>query len=309
MSQHGMTEATTVPRAIPSDWAGRQAALLALAERQLFFVGGAPRSGTTWLQSLLDAHPDVSCRGEGLFPQNLAAPLDAVFARRREAIAAKNARIFAHADGYPVPGEDQADHLLATGILLALQQQCGDRPFRAVGEKTPENVFLFPRLHRLFPRAKFLVIARDPRDVLASAWHFFRNEPGSGEAEKLAFLHAAMPSIDEGARAAIAFGAAHPEASLSLTYEALLADPHGWAARLFAFLGVEAGPDRVAACVAVTRFDAMSRDAASRGRVPGSGSFFRAGAAGGWHDTFDARMGALIRQELDWMFDHYGWAR
>ena len=33
----------------------------------LFFVLGAPKSGTTWLQYLLNAHPNISCRGEGLF--------------------------------------------------------------------------------------------------------------------------------------------------------------------------------------------------------------------------------------------------
>ena len=52
---------------VPS-WSDRQADLAALAQRQLFFVGGAPRSGTTWVQHILDSHPDVSCRGEGTFP-------------------------------------------------------------------------------------------------------------------------------------------------------------------------------------------------------------------------------------------------
>jgi len=33
----------------------------------LFFVLGLPKSGTTWLQHLLNSHPNVSCRGEGKF--------------------------------------------------------------------------------------------------------------------------------------------------------------------------------------------------------------------------------------------------
>jgi len=44
-------------------WAEHQARLLSFASCQLFFVGGAPRSGTTWLQYLLDSHPDVRCGG------------------------------------------------------------------------------------------------------------------------------------------------------------------------------------------------------------------------------------------------------
>ena len=31
---------------------------------QPFFLAGAPKSGTTWLCKLLDAHPEIACRGE-----------------------------------------------------------------------------------------------------------------------------------------------------------------------------------------------------------------------------------------------------
>jgi hypothetical protein len=71
---------------LSQSWAARQEALLDLARRQLFFVGGAPRSGTTWLQFLLDSHPEISCRGSGLFVQHLAAPLETMMAERRKAV-------------------------------------------------------------------------------------------------------------------------------------------------------------------------------------------------------------------------------
>jgi hypothetical protein len=70
-------------------WTERYRDLAALAGRQLFFVGGAPRSGTTWLQLLLDSHPEVSCRGEGLFWKALAEPLDRLLVERRAALDAK----------------------------------------------------------------------------------------------------------------------------------------------------------------------------------------------------------------------------
>jgi hypothetical protein len=73
------------------DWAAQEQEILRLAGCQLFFVGGAPRSGTTWLRLLLDSHPEVCCRGEGLFQKHLADPLDSLVAKRREALAAKNA--------------------------------------------------------------------------------------------------------------------------------------------------------------------------------------------------------------------------
>src|SRR5215813_7312173 len=46
-------------------------AVSALRKKQIFFVGGTVRSGTTWLQLLLHAHPSVSCSGEGHFPDRL----------------------------------------------------------------------------------------------------------------------------------------------------------------------------------------------------------------------------------------------
>jgi Sulfotransferase family len=65
-------------------WIQCQAETAALAERQLFVVGGAPRSGTSWLQHILDAHPDISRRGDGHFLHFLAEPLAHGMQRRRE---------------------------------------------------------------------------------------------------------------------------------------------------------------------------------------------------------------------------------
>ena len=45
---------------------------------QVFFVCGAPKSGTTWLQRVLDAHPEVICSGEGHFIQRFTIPLATV---------------------------------------------------------------------------------------------------------------------------------------------------------------------------------------------------------------------------------------
>ena len=61
------------------DWTARQQETLRLAGCQLFFVGGAPRSGITWLQLQLASLMEVCCRGEGLFQKHLATgPADSV---------------------------------------------------------------------------------------------------------------------------------------------------------------------------------------------------------------------------------------
>jgi hypothetical protein len=288
-------------------WTELQGEIAATAQRQLFFIGGAPRSGTTWLQQILDSHPDVSCRGEGLFLKHLAEPLETVMARRREALEAKNGGLFRHTGGYPVPRPDDTEFLVGTAILLALRQQSAGTACRAIGEKTPENVFFFPRLQRLFPGAKLIAIARDPRDVLTSAWHFF-HKPAVGEDEaaaKTAFIRLALPSLGQGARAMIECGERYPAHSMTVTYEALRQAPEPIVANLFRFLGVSDAPEIVADCIERTSFAAQTGGRPSG--VEQKGSFFRKGVVGDWKSTLTPEMNAIVIRELGWMFPHFGW--
>ncbi len=293
-------------RALKS-WEEINERMSAMARRQLFFIGGAPRSGTTWLQQILDSHPDASCKGEGLFAKDLYAPLEAAMAERSRALQSKNHDLFQHTGGYPLPRTEDTEFLAGTAILLALSQQAGDRECHAYGEKTPENVFYFSRFMTLFPRAKFIAIARDPRDVLTSAWYFFRKPaPGDDDREaKIAFIRSAIPSLNDGARTMLSFGERYPAAYRMVTYEALRREPEPVIAGLFRFLDVADDIDTVRACLARTSFAA-----ATGGRPAGvaqDGAFLRKGVVGDWRSTLTEEMNDLILRELGWMFPYFGW--
>jgi hypothetical protein len=281
----------------------------AVADRQLFFIGGAPRSGTTWPQQILDSHPHASCKGEGLFAKDLYPLLEVAMAQRRAALQAKNQSLFQHTGGYPLPTSDDTEFLAATAMLLAFCQQAGGKQCHAIGEKTPENVFFFARFRTLFPRAKFIGIARDPRDVLTSAWHFFRKLPsGTDDREaKLAFIRSALPSRAEGARAMLAFGEKHPDAYRMVTYEQLRRDPEPAVADLFRFLGLDDSSETARACLEQTSFAS-----ATGGRPAGTaqdGAFLRKGVVGDWRSTLTPAMNDLVLRELGWMFPCFGWSR
>jgi hypothetical protein len=291
--------------ALPA-WTERAERLLTLSRRQLFFVGGAPRSGTTWLQYLLDAHPEVCCAGEGLFRTELAEPMDKLIAARRTALAVKNESIFRHSGGYPLPDAGDTEALVATGILLALERQCGGADYRAVGEKTPENVFFFPVLKRLFPDAKFIGIARDPRDVASSAWHFFRKpKDGDDPVRKIEFVQTVLPALQQGMRTLLELRRNAPADCMLVTYERMLGETEAAAAALYRFLGVSDDHAVVADCVARTSFAALTH-----GRKAGTteeNSFFRKGVVGDWRATLTEATGEMIVRELGWCFPEFGW--
>ncbi len=286
------------------NWIDRQGQLADLARRQLFFIGGAPRSGTTWLQQMLDAHPEVSCKGEAFLQKQLAEPLEHLMATRMANLTAKNVALFRHTGGYPLPAPEDTEHLLGTGILLALQRQGYGENCRAIGEKTPENVFFFARLKKLFPTAKFVGIARDPRDVLTSAWHFF-NKDGAGpdiKAAKEKFISHALPSLNHGAETMIALSREFPADYAMVTFEALLENPAVALGRLFNFLGVSGNEKLTLDCVRRTSFASQTD-----GGVAGNGIFHRKGVAGDWQSTLTADMNEMILDKLGWMFPHFGW--
>lgn len=304
-----MAERMRKDKAAPG-WVERNTRLCDLARRQLFFVGGAPRSGTTWLQQILNAHPDVSCHGEALFSQGIATPLDELVAQWGQAIGAKNTRLFRHTGGFPPPLDEDADFLLGTGVLLALARSSADGRWRAVGEKTPENVFLFPRLQRLFPEAKFIGIARDPRDALTSAWHFFQERNVSAEEmdeKKKAFIQLALPAMGNGMRTMIAMAGRDPDHYRNVTYEALIRDPAPAVAGLFRFLGVSDAGGIVADCLEATSF--ARQTSGRRQDEAQNGVFLRKGMVGDWPSTLTAEMNTAILNELGWAFPHFGWTR
>ena len=290
-----------------ANWLDLNQELTRLAARRIFFVGGAPRSGTTWLQQLLDSHPDASCAGEGLFMKHLADPMHDLMAQRSKALADKNAGLFKHTGGYRLPTREDGEFLIGTAIMLSLLRQAAGSEARALGEKTPENVFFFERLHALFPDARFIAIARDPRDVLTSAWHFFHKAvPDEDEAAaKFAFIRSALPSINEGARAMLGFAQAHPAQTRIVTYEGMRANPAPILAELFRLIGVSDDAKIVADCVAQNDFAAQTK-----GRMAGQeqrDSFFRKGIVGDWGSFLSPEMNALMLKELGWMYPIFGW--
>ncbi len=240
---------------------------------------GTPKSGTTFLQMALNAHPEVSCPSEHQF-QYLADRLGRLLSDYNdvlEGIDQRTARQGTH--GFR---QGDADGLLRGLVLAAARRGAGDR--RPVWHGVNDNLILrdLPRYQRLFPEARFVAIVRDPRAVAVSAWHHNqRVEPGFAERggtdiDGWAVRIARRWALDT--RAELALQAEiGPRRMHICRYEDLVTDPLDAFGALFGFLEVAHDPATCEQVIAATRFDRFRGNA-----------FFRKADVDGWQRELQA---------------------
>lgn len=135
------------------------------------FIVGCPRSGTTLLRNLLRSHPRLSFPQESHFiPQLYVAygdPRNEREARRLVKLILGLRRVrhwgCRFDEAALIACRSYAD--LIDQLFQAFARTEGKQRW---GDKTPQNVLHIPTLVTIFPRAKFIHIYRDGRDVARS---------------------------------------------------------------------------------------------------------------------------------------------
>lgn len=119
------------------------------------FIVGLPRSGTTLLEQMLDAHPRLQSMDERPFFNILSSQLDNFNIRIPEDLGRLN--------------QSDCDELRKGYLILA----CSKVPRRwdaQLVDKNPLNMLWVPMIHRLFPEGKFILALRHPCDVILSCY-------------------------------------------------------------------------------------------------------------------------------------------
>ncbi|MCL6671005.1 MULTISPECIES: sulfotransferase family protein [Streptomyces] len=210
-----MAQAVSPPRrtldAIPSPRGAKPAYAAPPAPRLVespVFVLSSVRSGSTLLRVLLNSHSRVRAPHE-MHLRTLHVHLSREFtADAMEALQLD---------------KDELEHLLWDRVLhLELTRSGKD----VIVDKTPPNALIWPRLHRCWPNARYILLLRHPGAVIASLTDR-RTDPDHAavRAEVLGYaekLEEARRNLD-----------AHV-----LRYEDLTADPEGATRALCAYLGV-----------------------------------------------------------------------
>ena len=203
------------------------------------FVVGRPRSGTTMLQLMLQAHPRIA-----LPPENgLVLP---AFERRQEFGDLRDPRHrralgewIVAAESFAGLGLDAADVAdeIATapptlGSALGTVFQAYARRFGKPrwGDQHPAHLRRLPMILRLFPDAQIVDLVRDGRDCVAAR---------KGEARLDELAGAWARAADASGRAARTYG---PDVYHQIRYEDLVADPKARLRELCAFLDEDYDP-------------------------------------------------------------------
>jgi len=142
----------------------------------ILFAFGIPKSGTTFLQMILNAHPRVSCPPEHQFAifKNQLPKLFNHYNNALEVIDGATGK----QGCYPFTNED-IKYIFKNIIELSAKKGANDRDVEWYGVND-NGIVEDPRLYgEMFPTAKFIFIVRDPRSIAISSWnHNMRIEPG-----------------------------------------------------------------------------------------------------------------------------------
>ena len=291
-----------------------------LGSPNVVFLIGAPRSGTTWLQSLLGSNPAVVTPQETDLFSTFIAPLqtwwDDQLARTSSEHVARRTK------GLPAVLDDaQFTELLATlvsRVLKAIQEL--DPSASVIVEKSPSHSNHVELIRKYLPDATFLHLVRDGRDVVASLQSASRGwgsywAPGSLKRAGLMWKTNVLAARAAGGTPGY----------VEVRYEALRAGDPEPLRRAFASCGIEITLDECNRLLEEFSLERMTKgDVASPIAVGGDLSsvgarrepegFYGMGAVGGWAASwsvkdrlfFDAVAGDLLI-DLGYEPDH-GWA-
>jgi hypothetical protein len=143
-------------------------ALRALGDGRVFFAFGIPKSGTTFLQMILNSHPEVSCPSEHQF-EFLIRKVAALLTTYNKVLLEVDRRT-ARQGATLLTDDDVTVVLRAT--FLAIMGSAGRRKgARLIGANDNAIVTQLPLFLEIFPTARFICVVRDPRDTILSQWH------------------------------------------------------------------------------------------------------------------------------------------
>jgi Tfp pilus assembly protein PilF len=193
-----------------------------LSERPIFIVG-MPRSGTTLVEQIIGAHPQVSAGGE-------------ILAMLQIVEHSKGPDGLAYPDWAPRLEPADCQKVGETYLSQLPPPRPGEARFT---DKRLENVQNLGLISVSLPNAPLIWVRRDARDCAWSCFstQFLAGQPWSHDLEETGRYWRAQDALMRHWSAALP-----PGRLLEVPYEALVADLEGWARRIVAHCGLAWDP-------------------------------------------------------------------
>ena len=253
-----------------------------LQKKPFYLIVGSFKSGTTWLQKLLNAHPAICSHGEAWFFDNLLAYINLVVEKYSEEKMPAINKL----------SPTQVNNIFKYTMYEYMANWPGQSEAECIVEKTPNNSFKLSLIKGILPEVKVIHIIRDGRDVVTSSWfHQFRDKPDwfkKYEGNFTSFVEYWTKEIWLNSnKKCLDFKTEYPQDYLNVCYESLVASPQETLRELLQGMGIHSSIEQIQNCL-----DSASFEKLSKGRQSGeedTSSFFRKGIAGDWQNHFEQK--------------------
>jgi hypothetical protein len=269
--------------------------------KEFVFIIGAPRSGTTWLQTMLGAHPQVATAVELTLYNKYAAAWIRTWQQEARYMERGDRHqglpfLWAEEDLY---GFLQEFVLRVYGRLLARNPQATH-----VLDKHPGYSWHVHDIHRLLPKARFIHMIRDGRDVAVSMVAA-RKRAGFGR-RSIQASSIAWKEMVLAARRAKRFEGRY----LEVRYEDLLDRGLDTLNSVFSFCELPVRSEFLRSILREHQFDRMKakRQSPVRGLKTSRGHY-RTGQAGSWRKDLGPVKRCIFDREAGHLLCELGYAR
>lgn len=275
-----------------------------------FVVLASPKSGTTWVQKMLSAHPRVHCAETRLFGQHFDPKAGTSVHLTLEQYVRFVSRHY-NPPCEPEGRDAYFDSLLGRLIGTIASHARAESGKPIYGEKlTPYRGTAQGVMDRLAVLegggVRLIHLVRDCRDVIVSgAAHWQRVvDPGDARADPDTIFRLTLENWVE---IETAFEQHRDRFAhvLEVRYEDLLEAPAAEAERIFGFIGADCDAGVIEACVERTSFATLS-GGRQRGEVDDS-SFYRCGTAGQWRGQLTAEQLACVQEMAGGVMEGLGY--
>ena len=267
-----------------------------LADKQLLFIIGSPRGGTTWLQMMMGAHPLVVTTVDLTVFDHYIGPW--IRSWKQEVAWVEERGVH---NGLPfIWTEDEFNDFLMQFISKVYDRVIALKPQATyILDKQPSYGFYVEGINKLLPKARFINVIRDGRDVAVSIMNTkVAMKPWSGSIEIAAKMWMGHVKAAQKAKQ-------YKGRYIEIRYEELQRAGVETLKRVFDFCDLPASEEEVTAIVNAHNFERLkaTRQLSDK-RVKATVDHYRKGKVGRWQEemsplqryVFDDIAGDLLRE-------------